>query len=336
MRAIDLLVLVGVLVGPTAGAAVRTTQELQAAVQGALPGAVIEVMPGLYDLPGPLVLAQPGPVTLRGMGRPEETSLVVGGNREVVRVLAPGWTLSRLTLRGGIGIRVEEEGDGLRLDALRITDAHLGIELGDPADLLCALSGLVFSNNVLANIRTDAIQLNSVCDIQILHHTVWNVGRPLLVQGMSRPPRLVNNLWSAPVPVAGEGDLILPVPAFAGWFVSTARLDLRLVRGSPAVDRGVAAPVPHDADGRRRPLGAAPDVGAYELDPSAGGDMSGQDGSAVGATVPMGGSTSSQGRLREGGISCAATPGSGPNGPSWAAALLLALVFALRHRVLGR
>jgi hypothetical protein len=48
-------------------------------------------------------------------------------------------------------------------------------------------------------------------------------------------------------------------------FVDAVGRDYRLQAGSPAIDAGVATPSPStDLDGHARPMGAAPDIGAYE------------------------------------------------------------------------
>jgi hypothetical protein len=54
-------------------------------------------------------------------------------------------------------------------------------------------------------------------------------------------------------------------------FVNAAGGDYHLVAGSPAIDAGqdVGEIVPVDKDGRARPVGAFPDIGAYEFGVSA-------------------------------------------------------------------
>jgi hypothetical protein len=48
-------------------------------------------------------------------------------------------------------------------------------------------------------------------------------------------------------------------------FANTAALDLRLRKGSAAIDRGNPKSFPaHDYVGQKRPFGRAPDAGAYE------------------------------------------------------------------------
>lgn len=319
------------LLPAAAGAVVRTPDELVAAVAAARAGQVIEVAPGTYALQAPLSLSRPGPATLRGTGLAGEVVLQGGAGAEVLRIEAAGWTVARLTIRGGAGVLVTAAGSRTQLDSIRVEDAIAGVVFGDASDLTCALSGLILTSNVLARIRGDALQLNSVCDAQIVHQTVFSVGRSLLVQGPSAAPRLLNNLWDAPVAVRGDGDLALPQPGAGAWFRDPLQLDLHLRPATPPIDAGVASPLSVDADGRRRTLGAAADVGAYELDQGGGGGGGGgADAGAGGSGAPGGGSSSGTGMLREGGISCAA---GGPASPTGAAALLAPLLaLALRRR----
>ena len=53
-------------------------------------------------------------------------------------------------------------------------------------------------------------------------------------------------------------------------FTNVGAADFTLQPGSPAVDAGVAiAPVSHDFNGAARPVGARPDIGAFEFGGSA-------------------------------------------------------------------
>jgi predicted outer membrane repeat protein len=65
-----------------------------------------------------------------------------------------------------------------------------------------------------------------------------------------------NLFWNSPQ--VGEGSAGDPK------FVNGASGDYRLAAGSAAVDRGAPSALTRDRDGGRRPVGSAPDIGAYE------------------------------------------------------------------------
>lgn len=280
---------VSLLAVPAGAAVVRTTQELLAAVAAARPGDVIEVAPGTYLLDGPLQLSAAGPVVLHGGPRPDDVELRVRVGALAVRVSGASWRLNWLTLRGGV--RVESSGTGVILDGLRVLDAQVGIELGEATDLQCALSGVRLMNNVVAmNTGGDGIRLNSVCSAEVLHQTVWGTARPLLIQGPSLNPLLLNNLWSGQVVMRGRGDTVLSSPQSAEWFVAPFQGDFHLRAGTAVVDTGVTSAVMEDADGVVRPQGMAPEPGAYEVVPGGGNGGGGQDAGATGGVIPGGGS----------------------------------------------
>jgi hypothetical protein len=315
---------------PAGAAVVRTTQELLAAVATARPGDVIEIAPGTYLLDAPLQLTAAGPVVLRGGTRPTEVELKVRSGALAARVSGASWSLQRLTLRGGV--RVESSGTGVALEGLRVQDAQVGIELGEATDLQCAISGARLVNNVVVmSGGGDGIRLNSVCSAQILHQTVWGTARPLLVQGPSLSPVLLNNLWSGQVTMRGRGDAVLAAPQSSEWFVAAFQGDFHLRAGAQVVDTGVTSAVADDTDGVKRPQGMAPDPGAYEL--VAGGPGpgdGGQDGGGTGGTIPVGpggGGGRQKPPIEDG---CAVSGlGSQTNGGGAQGAMALALIWAI-------
>jgi hypothetical protein len=81
-----------------------------------------------------------------------------------------------------------------------------------------------------------------------------------------------NNLTNQPIlkrqpmpvsPSVVEGNI---ETAKAAWFRDVMKEDLHVVAGSPAIDAGLTAEgIGAYLDGVKRPVGKAPDVGAYEF-----------------------------------------------------------------------
>lgn len=135
----------------------------------------------------------------------------------------------------------------------------------------------------------------------------------------------------------------------ASVFVDAAGHDYHLADGSSPIDAGEAGPVDHDRDNNARPIGASPDVGAYEhcagscVPTPDGGVPPGRD---AGPGVDGGDTGDGGSSPRDGGAPGAdAGPGAGGGdgcgcravgGSSVGAPLLLALALALRIRRRGR
>lgn len=144
-------------------------------------------------------------------------------------------------------------------------------------------NGLVANNMILAlNEPADAaIENNYAANSRILHNTVFYqrglnhvVNWSLEYRFMPTTAVIRNNLTNLPIlkreplphhdPVM-EGNLI---NSDAKWFVDVKREDARLLRGAPAIDRGVPdSEGGLDFSGKARPVGERPDVGAYEWIP---------------------------------------------------------------------
>src|SRR5438105_1273151 len=93
-----------------ASAQVRTSADLLSAVAAAKPGDVITLAAGTYSLGAPLALSRPGPVLLRGSGKPDQVILQGTGQGPVVRVSGVSWHLQRMTVSGSGGLRVDSTG----------------------------------------------------------------------------------------------------------------------------------------------------------------------------------------------------------------------------------
>jgi nitrous oxidase accessory protein len=116
-------------------------ESLQALVDAAAPGAIIDLAPGTYA--GAVEISKP--LTLRGGGR---AVIDGGGHGTVVRVTAPGVTLEGLTVRGsGASLLLEDSG-------VRVNGASATIRGCVLDDVLFGLfvdgvSGTVIEDNVL-------------------------------------------------------------------------------------------------------------------------------------------------------------------------------------------
>ncbi len=86
-------------------------------------------------------------------------------------------------------------------------------------------------------------------------NTAYNVLFDKVLWRVQRPP--------ANVTVSPNGAISGP-PLFDSINTGTRQFNFRLKAGSPAVDAGTATGLGTDLDGKARPAGAAPDLGAYE------------------------------------------------------------------------
>ena len=179
----------------------------------------------------------------------------------------------------------------------KLIDCWRGIALGlSPADAYSRggagapydhQNGLVANNVFLAlNEPADAaIENNFAHNSRILHNTVYyrqglSHAVPWSIEYRFPPTTAVirNNLTNQPVlkrpplPVASsiiEGNI---EKAKAAWFRDVMQEDMHLVAGAAAIDAGVSADgIGLDIEGVKRPVGKAPDAGAYEFTSSAGG-----------------------------------------------------------------
>src|SRR5574341_538964 len=159
--------------------------------------------------------------------------------------------------RGGVGVPYDHE-NGLVAN-------NVFLALNEPADA-------AIENNFAHNSR---ILHNTVYYRQGLSHAVyWSIE----YRFPPTPAVIRNNLTNQPVlkrppfptaPSLVEGNI---ETAKAAWFRDVMQEDLRLGAGAAAIDAGVSADgIGFDFEGVKRPLGKAPDVGAYEFAPNPSG-----------------------------------------------------------------
>jgi parallel beta-helix repeat protein len=139
----------------------------------------------------------------------------------------------------------------------------LGVESGGNA------SNVKIYNNVIYQNAGGGIDLwiGHYSNVQIFYNTIYSNGQPAI--------RATDGVVSDSIArdnIAYDNSLT-SVPGFSlsgnvtsnPLFVNQATNDVRLKSGSPALNRGSAAGAPTtDFAGRSRPIGAGPDIGAYE------------------------------------------------------------------------
>ncbi len=108
-------------------------------------------------------------------------------------------------------------------------------------------------NNVIVDVPGSGLAVNAPSTV-VEHNTVFGTGAPL-TDTTGGSISVVNNLG-----IDRPGNL----DAKANDFIDANAGDLRLVASSQAVDSASASSVTTDRDGRTRPRGEGPDVGAYE------------------------------------------------------------------------
>lgn len=143
----------------------------------------------------------------------------------------------------------------------------------------------IIENNVIIVDHWHGITLSGARGCRIVNNTVIdpNAERPGPAavrignhkKGTPSSNCVVRNNLATAVSVAGgekmvaDHNVIVDDPA--RFFADAARYDLRLKKGSPAIDSGAAETAPEfDIAGTRRPQGEAIDVGAYESAAAAG------------------------------------------------------------------
>lgn len=160
-----------------------------------------------------------------------------------------------------------------------VVDSFRGIALGltpryasRPYD---HLRGIV-RNNAIVNLQPwadEAIEANGAFDARLEHNTVLvegNVPWSISVRFPTGSAHVRNNLSNRPI-LQREGGQTTEagnvVTATRSWFVDAPGFDLRLMAGAVrAIDAGIAIrDVLDDFDRTVRPVGKAPDAGAFEF-----------------------------------------------------------------------
>jgi hypothetical protein len=216
---------------------------------------------------------------------------LVAGSRQGAGILvgSPGGRLliRNNVTRGNRGAGIQVLG-AVGIDAAdratAVIEANHVIDNAGPGIEAEGVRGLRLQNNLVHGNRAAGLAVRRAAAGEtpalIAHNTVVQAAgadRALLLGPGVAGARVVNNLLLHADP--GRGGLGVPVDAEglvddhnlvdgdpAALFVDAPGGDYRLRDGAPARDTGTAlAAVTHDRDGRPRPLGPAPDIGAYEV-----------------------------------------------------------------------
>ncbi|HYN08807.1 MAG TPA: hypothetical protein VES67_15610 [Vicinamibacterales bacterium] len=190
---------------------------------------------------------------------------------------ADGW-------RAGPTILVWAAGEGTIVERNTIVDSFRGIALGlSDQPLVYARNGEraydhtggLIRNNVIVNLHRwadEPIEANASRDVRIEHNTVFIEGATpwsIQVRFPASDALVRNNLTNHRIFLRDGGRASLDgnvTSARLSWFVDASRADMHLTpAGRPAIDAGVAiADAAQDFDRGLRPLGRAPDAGAFE------------------------------------------------------------------------
>jgi parallel beta-helix repeat protein len=135
------------------------------------------------------------------------------------------------------------------------------------AEVAMSTHGVDLQGNILVNNGAGQLSLrrNGVDEDTYGNHSDYNLlysatGRPLVIWGFGGLQFTKLDKWQAASGFDGHSIVAAPV------FEFSPSLDFRLQPDSPGVDQGRRLPeVAADARGAQRPLGAAPDMGPYEI-----------------------------------------------------------------------
>jgi hypothetical protein len=144
------------------------------------------------------------------------------------------------------------------VDRVTVTDSEIAFRLRGPA--------LVdIQNAVVDRVDFGVRYEDNIERIQLWNSTFGRVGRAFYKAEATKDAFNTRNflLLAPELPDEAEGPGNLAVEAKA--FRDVGNGDFRLAPGSPAIDAGQQLNVVVDREGVRRPQGAAPDAGAYEL-----------------------------------------------------------------------
>ncbi len=174
-----------------------------------------------------------------------------------------------------------------------------GIDLGTTNAILegnqisfCADKGISVEGQSNVDVINCILQSSNIgvavkdqCEARLIHNTIYNVSSGIRVYeknpGQGGGKAWVSNtvVWQSAEPVFVDGLSEIQIEFSHGegfvsydsnnnsgppLFLDAPLGDFHLQEGSPLIDSGVAAEINVDLDGRARPQGQSPDIGAYE------------------------------------------------------------------------
>jgi len=200
------------------------------------------------------------------------------GNTTGMEVLAAGCTISENEILRNTGVGLVSSGTDNLISGNRIMDS-----VGWGLDVL----QVTVRNNVIARNRAGGLRAQAACTL--VHNTFVGNGGPLLSADDSAAVDFRNNLVDhAGALFGGPGKLSRSHNVYANGsapadsepgsrsgsleYRNLPASDFRPQPESIAVDAGApSAEVKRDADNAGRPIGSAPDAGAFEVGPAQGG-----------------------------------------------------------------
>jgi hypothetical protein len=127
---------------------------------------------------------------------------------------------------------------------------------------------VMLANSIIANCQTVGIhpRAYATAGLWLQEGTSAEVRRVLFANNLYDSNAGIDDPYNVP---PGEFDMSGVITAPDAGFVSPAgpAYDYRLVPGSPAIDQAIGSAITQDLAGNARPVGAAPDLGAFELTP---------------------------------------------------------------------
>jgi parallel beta-helix repeat protein len=177
---------------------------------------------------------------------------------------------NRIYRNAGWGVHVYAEHGGVHGNVVRDNIVYDNARAGNRGAGILLSSGsrnLAFNNVVWNN--NGGITVTDAADTRVLHNTIVNNrGSGLGVTASLRTIIRNNIVYRNPLNAGGsETQADTNLVGVDPMFVSETLFNFRLLSTSPAIDGAVGSEVTSDADGRARPYGSAPDVGAYEFRP---------------------------------------------------------------------